>query len=254
MTTIALSGCNGRMGRVITDLCEKRDSIKIIAGFDKFYQKNGEFPVFADPNEFTGHVDAIIDFSNISALDNLLDYALKTKTPLVLCTTGYAEEDILKIEKVSKEIPIFKSGNMSLGINLIMDLLKKSANVLGENYDVEVIEKHHNQKLDAPSGTALMLADSVKENLPYDAHYVYDRSQKMEKRDSREIGISAIRGGTIVGEHSVIFAGHDEVIEIKHSALSREVFANGAIDASVFISTCTKPKIYDMTDVINSKN
>ncbi|MFI3227214.1 MAG: 4-hydroxy-tetrahydrodipicolinate reductase [Clostridia bacterium] len=253
MTRIALSGCNGRMGKAITALCETRETVKIVAGFDKFYQKNGDFPVFSDLNEFTGKCDAIIDFSNVSALDDLLDYSIKTKTPLVLCTTGYTEDDLEKIHNASKIIPVFQSGNMSIGINLMMDLLRKCASILGENYDVEVIEKHHNQKLDAPSGTALMLANSVKDALPQDTHYVYDRSQVRQKRDSKEIGISAIRGGTIVGEHSVIFAGHDEIIEIKHSALSREVFANGAIDAASFLANCTEPKMYDMSDVISSK-
>lgn len=253
MTKIALSGCNGRMGKVITELCEQREFAKIIAGFDKFYQKNGDFPVFADVNEFTGKCDVIIDFSNTSALPSLLDYAIKNKTPIVLCTTGYNDDELALIDDACTKIPLFKSGNMSIGINLLMDLLKKCANVLGENYDVEVIEKHHNQKLDSPSGTALMLADSVKENLPYDAHYVYDRTQQMQKRDSREIGISAIRGGTIVGEHSVIFAGHDEIIEISHSALSREVFANGAIDAACFLANCTESKMYNMSDLIASK-
>lgn len=253
MTKIALSGCNGRMGKVITTLCSDRETAKIVAGFDKFYQKNGDFPVFADVHEFSGKCDVIIDFSNISALSELLEYGIHTKTALVLCTTGYSDDDLKKIDEACKIIPIFKSGNMSIGINLIMDLLKKCANVLGENYDVEVIEKHHNQKLDSPSGTALMLADSVKENLQFDTHYVYDRTQKMQKRDSKEIGISAIRGGTIVGEHSVIFAGHDEIIEVKHSALSREVFANGAIDAAIFLSKCTEPKMYNMSDLIASK-
>ena len=253
MIKIALSGCNGRMGKVITSLCSERNHVKIVAGFDKFYEKNSDFPVYADLNEFTSSCDVIIDFSNVLALDGLLHYAIKTKTPLVLCTTGYSSEDTLKITEASKYIPIFKSGNMSIGINLLMDLLKKCANVLGENYDVEIIEKHHNKKLDSPSGTALMLADAVKENLPYDAEYVYDRSQKMQKRDKKEIGISAIRGGTIVGEHSVIFAGHDEIIEISHSALSREVFANGAIDAGVFLANQTVPQMYSMSDLITSK-
>lgn len=253
MTKVALSGCNGRMGKVITELCSKRDYVKIVAGFDKFYEKNGDFPVYADCSEFSGKCDVIIDFSNVLALDGLLDYALKTKTPLVLCTTGYDDDANSKILEASKSVPIFKSGNMSIGINLMMDLLKKCANILGENYDVEVIEKHHNQKLDAPSGTALMLANSVKENLPYEGEYIYDRSQRMQKRDKKEIGISAIRGGTIVGEHSVIFAGHDEIIELKHSALSREVFANGAIDAACYLATQTDTKMYNMSDLIADK-
>ncbi len=253
MTKIALSGANGRMGKAITELCKNREDAKIVFGIDKFCEKTADFPIYASPFEYNGKCDVIIDFSNTSALDMILEYALKNKTPLVLCTTGFDNEQNEKISEASKEIPIFKSGNMSIGINLIMDMLKKCAHVLGYNYDVEIIEKHHNQKLDSPSGTALMLADSVKDNLPYDAHYVYDRTTKMQKRDSKEIGISAIRGGTIVGEHSVIFAGHDEIIELKHSALSREVFANGAVNAAIFLATQNVPKIYDMTDLISSK-
>lgn len=254
MFKIALSGCNGRMGRVITEIAAKREDMKIVAGFDINAQKKADFPVFSDPFEFTGTCDAIIDFSNASSTEHLLAFCEKHKTPIVICTTGHSAEQLQKIRAASASFPIFRSGNMSLGINLMMDLLRKSAAVLGDGFDVEVIEKHHNQKLDAPSGTALMLADAVRDALPYEAEYVYDRHERREKRPAHEIGISAIRGGTIVGEHSVLFCGRDEIIEIRHTALSREVFAVGAVDAAAFMAGCTQPGLYDMSDVIASKN
>lgn len=252
MLRIALSGCNGRMGRVITDICAHKDNIKIVAGFDITGQKLADFPVYTDPHEFTGACDVIIDFSNVSVTDSLIDYCMRNKTPVVICTTGQNEAQLAKIQDASLKIPVFRSGNMSLGINLMLDLLRKCARVLGDGYDVEIIEKHHNQKLDAPSGTALMLADAVNEALPYDAEYVYDRHERREKRPEHEIGISAVRGGTIVGEHSVLFCGRDEVIEIKHAAQSREVFAVGAVNAAVFLATCKEPGFYNMQHVIAS--
>ncbi|MCQ5128309.1 4-hydroxy-tetrahydrodipicolinate reductase [Butyricicoccus faecihominis] len=253
MLNIALSGCNGRMGHVVTDIVSKRSDMRIAAGFDLNAAKTGDFPVFADPFEYTGVCDVIIDFSNASSTEHLLSYCEKHQVPIVICTTGHSAEQLQNIRAASAKFPVFRSGNMSLGINLMIDLLKKSAGVLGEGFDVEIIEKHHNQKLDAPSGTALMLADAVSEALPYDAAYVYDRHERREKRPAHEIGISAIRGGTIVGEHSVLFCGRDEVIEIRHTALSREVFAVGAVDAAAFMATCTQPGMYDMSDVIASK-
>lgn len=253
MLNIALSGCNGRMGHVVTDIVSKRSDMRIAAGFDLNAAKTGDFPVFADPFEYTGVCDVIIDFSNASSTEHLISYCEKHQVPIVICTTGHSAEQLQNIRAASAKFPVFRSGNMSLGINLMIDLLKKSAGVLGEGFDVEIIEKHHNQKLDAPSGTALMLADAVSEALPYDAAYVYDRHERREKRPAHEIGISAIRGGTIVGEHSVLFCGRDEVIEIRHTALSREVFAVGAVDAAAFMATCTQPGMYDMSDVIASK-
>lgn len=253
MLKIALSGCNGRMGRAITDICSKKKNIKIVAGFDIAPNKLSDFPVYSDPFEFGGACDVIIDFSNISSTEQLLKYCIKTKTPVVICTTGHSDEQLKLIYEASNSVPIFRSGNMSLGINLMMDLLRKCAKVLGNDFDVEIIEKHHNQKLDAPSGTAIMLADAVSESLPYHPDYVYDRHHSLEKRDKKEIGIHTVRGGTIVGEHEVLFAGRDEMIEIRHSALSREVFATGAINAAIFLSSCTKPGLYNMTDVISSK-
>lgn len=253
MLKIALSGCNGKMGRVITDICEKKENIKIVAGFDINAVKLFDYPVYADPMEYTGGADVVIDFSNISCTENLLEYCIKSNTPVVICTTGHSPEQIAQIGNAATKIPIFRSGNMSIGINLLIDLLYKCTNVLGNDYDVEIIEKHHNQKLDSPSGTALMLADAVKKSLPYNAEYIYDRHNIREKRKKNEIGIHSVRGGTIVGEHSVIFAGRDEIIEIKHSALSREVFAVGAVDAAAFLAEQKKAGLYDMSHVIKSK-
>lgn len=252
MLRIALSGCNGRMGRVITDICAHKDNVKIVAGFDITGQKLADFPVYVDPHEFSGVCDVIIDFSNVSSGDSLLDYCLKHNTPIVICTTGQNDAQLAQIEQASHKIPVFRSGNMSLGINLMLELLRKCAKVLSDGFDVEIIEKHHNQKLDAPSGTAIMLADAVNESLPYDADYIYDRHDRREKRSSNEIGISTIRGGTIVGEHSVLFCGRDEIIEIKHSAQSREVFAVGAVNAALYLATCREPGLYNMQNVISS--
>ena len=253
MLKIALSGCNGRMGRVIADICAGKENMKVVAGFDVNTVKLGDFPVYADPFEFSGAADVVIDFSNVSSTTQLLHYCIKTRTPVVICTTGHSPEQLEEIRAASEKIPVFRSGNMSVGINLIMDLLKKCAAVVGDGYDVEITEKHHNQKLDAPSGTALMLADAVSEALPYDADYVYDRHERREKRPAHEIGIHTVRGGTIVGEHTVLFAGRDELIEIKHTALSREVFAAGAVDAAAYLAAQTQPGLYNMGHVIASK-
>ena len=249
MLKIGLCGCNGRMGKVITDIVSKKENMQIVAGFDAYTQKLADYPVYADPHEFTGACDVIIDFSNVSSLDMLLDYCVKTKTPIIFCTTGYDKEQLAKIREASATIPVFRSGNMSIGINLMMDLLRKAATVLCDGYDVEITEKHHNQKLDAPSGTAIALADSMNEAMDEAYHYVYDRSQERKKRDTKEIGISAVRGGTIVGEHEVLFAGTDEVIEFKHTAYSKTIFGKGAVEAAKFLAG--KPAgLYDMSDVI----
>lgn len=253
MLKIALSGSSGRMGRVITDICAKKDNMKIVAGFDVNALKLSDFPVYADPFEFSGACDVVIDFSNVALTEQLLKYCLKTRTPVVICTTGHSPAQLAQIGAAATEIPVFRSGNMSIGINLMIDLLKKCASVLGDGYDVEIIEKHHSQKLDAPSGTAIMLADALAEALPYDADYVYDRHERREKRPPHEIGIHAVRGGTIVGEHTVLFAGRDELIEITHTALSREVFAVGAVDAAAFLAAQTTPGLYDMSQMIAAK-
>ncbi len=253
MLKIIMSGCNGRMGQVITRLTQSMDDVKIVAGFDINQVQLSDYPVFSDAFEFTGEADVVIDFSHTSALTKLLDYCIKRNFPVVLSTTGYSAEQLEEIKVASEKIPVFKSANMSLGINVVADLIKRAASILGDGYDIEIVERHHNQKLDAPSGTALLLADAVSEALTYEPEYVYDRSSVRRKRDKREIGISAIRGGTIVGDHDVIFAGPDEVIEIHHRAQSREVFANGALRAAIYLAGVKEPGMYDMQMLVASK-
>lgn len=233
MIEIILNGCNGKMGLAVTKAVNEREDCNIIAGVD-LYGDNSEYRVYRNFADVDVKGDVIIDFSNPSVLDDMLTYAKNTKTPLIICTTGFSEEQVAKIKEASNEVAVFYSGNMSLGINLIIELSKKAAAVLGGNFDVEIIEKHHNQKIDAPSGTALMIADGISEVLT-DSQYVYDRHSVRKKRDKNEIGIHAIRGGTIVGEHEVIFAGHDEIFSLKHQALSKEVFAVGAVNAAVYL-------------------
>lgn len=250
MTRIIISGCNGRMGQAVSNICAGDDKVEVIAGFDINPVKLGGFPVYADPMEFSGVADVIIDFSNASGLPSLLKYCENRNIPLVLCTTGYSGEDVALIESSSEKIPIFRSANMSLGVNLVADLVRRATLFLGGNFDIEIVERHHNKKLDAPSGTALMLADAANSALPYSADYVYERQSVREERGRHEIGISAVRGGTIVGEHEVIFAGLDEVIEIKHSAYSRNVFASGAVSAAKYIAGVSEPGLYTMDNLI----
>ncbi|PKM73988.1 MAG: 4-hydroxy-tetrahydrodipicolinate reductase [Firmicutes bacterium HGW-Firmicutes-16] len=252
MPKIIISGCNGKMGQNITRLCSGREDITIAAGFDINPVKLSTYPVYADPMEYSGEADVIIDFSNPSTLTSLLDYCTVKKVPCILCTTGYSESQLVQILHTSKSVPVFRSGNMSLGINLLTALIKKAATVLGDNFDVEIVERHHRTKVDAPSGTAIMLADAAASALPHDSEYIYDRQSVRQKRGKNEIGISSVRGGTIVGEHEVIFAGTDEVIEFKHTAYSRDVFANGALSAAVFLSKVKAPGMYDMNDVLSS--
>ena len=252
MLKIIISGCNGYMGRTVAGIVASEDGVEVAAGFDVNTEKTGSFPVYADPMEFGGHADAIIDFSNPVALSNLLNYAQLKKTPLILCTTGHSDEQLAMIDKASKKIPVFKSGNMSIGINLMMDLIRKTCSFLGPGFDVEIVESHHRRKVDAPSGTALMLADAASASLPYDAEYVYERQSVRKPREDNEIGISSVRGGTIVGEHSIIFAGLDEVLEIKHTAYSRDIFAAGAVKAAKFMATVTEPGLYSMQDVLKA--
>lgn len=250
MIKMILSGCNGRMGQAVTRLCKNRTDLSIVAGFDMNAVKLADYPVYADPMEFAGQADVLVDFSNSAALSHLLDYCTDKKLPCVLCTTGYSEDQLVQISHASETIPVFRSGNMSLGINLLIQLVKKASAVLGENFDVEIIEKHHNQKVDAPSGTALMLADAAASALPHESEYVYDRHSVRQKRSREEIGISSIRGGTIVGEHDVLFCGPDEVVELKHTATSRDVFANGALSAALFLAAVKAPGMYSMDDVL----
>ena len=249
MIKVILSGSGGRMGAFVADGIEKENEMQVVAGVDKF--NNGQkFPIFKNFSEITNDADIIIDFSNPALLDSLLDFAISKKIPVVLATTGYSDEEISKIKEASKLIPIFFTFNMSLGVNLICSLAKKAASVLGNSFDVEIIEKHHNQKLDAPSGTAIMLANAVNSVFDNKMNYEYDRHSKRQKRSQNEIGIHSVRGGTIVGEHEVIFAGKDEVVSVSHSAFSREVFAVGAIRAAKFLFG-KENGIYDMNDIMN---
>ena len=251
MTKVIMHGCNGHMGKVISELVAKDDAIEIVAGIDLNTEENFGYPVFANIMDCDVEADAIIDFSVAVAVDALLDFVKEKGIPVVLCTTGLSDEQLAKVEEVSKDVAVLKSANMSLGINTLMKLLKMATEVLADRgYDIEIVEKHHNQKLDAPSGTALALADVINETKDNRYNYVYDRSQKREKRADNEIGISAVRGGTIVGQHDVIYAGTDEVIEIQHTAYSKAVFAKGAIDAAKFLAG-KGPGMYDMSDVID---
>jgi 4-hydroxy-tetrahydrodipicolinate reductase len=241
------------MGQVITGLLSKDEDAQIVAGVDPFDDGHNPYPVFPSIDQCIAKADVIIDFAAAKAVDGLLDYCEKNQVPAVICTTGLSDEQLDRIHETSKKVAILKSANMSLGINTLFKLLKDAARILAPaNFDVEIVEKHHNQKLDAPSGTALALADAVKEALDEDYYYKFDRSQERKKRDSKEIGISAVRGGTIVGEHEVFFCGEDEVIEFKHTAYSKAVFAKGAIEAAKFLSG--KPAgFYDMGDVIDNR-
>lgn len=253
MTGILLSGCNGKMGKAVTRSVAESADCEIVGGVDIFTEALSGYPVFSTPsaitNEITEKADVIIDFSNPAALSGLLEYAVKNSIPAVISTTGLSDSQINLIKDASKKIPVFFSANMSLGVNLVCELAKKAANVLGDAFDIEIIEMHHNQKIDAPSGTALMIADAIKEELTDDIVYEYDRHSKREKRTKKEIGIHAVRGGTITGEHQVIFAGLDEIITISHSARSKELFATGAISAAKFI--CGKPAgLYKMADML----
>ncbi len=250
MTKIIMHGCNGKMGQVITGIVADDPETQIVAGIDITGDKGSSYPVFTDINDCDVEADVIVDFAAAAAVDALLDYSVKKHIPVVLCTTGLSEEQLAKVKESSKKTAILKSANMSLGINTLMKILKDAANVFAPaGYDIEIIEKHHNQKVDAPSGTAIALADSINEARNNEYEYVYDRSQVRKKRDKKELGISAVRGGTIVGEHEVLFAGIDEVIEFKHTAYSKSVFAKGAVEAAKFLAG--KPDgMYDMSDVI----
>lgn len=245
-----MHGCNGRMGRVITDLVNQDEQVNIVAGIDAYTGVANAYPVFANIRDCTVKADCIIDFAVTSAIPDLLDYAVNTQTPVVLCTTGLSADMLNMVNEASKKVAILKSANMSLGINTLMKVLKMTTEILGERgFDIEIVEKHHNQKVDAPSGTALALADCINQVLNNEYDYTYDRSTVREPRTKKEIGLSAVRGGTIVGEHEVIYAGTDEVIEIKHTAYSKAIFAKGAIDAAKFLAG-KAPGMYNMADVI----
>lgn len=252
MTNIILSGCCGKMGRVIAREIEAREDCKVVAGVDLFADNTMSFPVYNDFSKVEEKADAIIDFSNPAVLNGLLAYATENKTPAVICTTGFSTEQVAQIKSASEKTAIFYSGNMSLGINLLIELSKMATKVFGSAFDVEIVEKHHNQKLDAPSGTALMIADGISQVMEQEPQYVYDRHSYRKKREKNEIGIHAVRGGTIVGEHEVIFAGHDEVLTITHQAQSKEVFAIGSINAAVYLKEKTSG-MYDMTDMLQGR-
>lgn len=251
MTRIVMHGCNGKMGQVITKICNDDPDCEIVAGIDvaDFITTNN-YPVFTNIDECNVEADVVIDFSSATALDKLLAFCDKTKLPLVLCSTGLSAEQISKVKEHSEKVAVLRSANMSLGINTLLKVLKDVANVLvPAGFDVEIVEKHHNQKVDAPSGTALALADSINEEFDNGFEYVYDRSGVRQKRSNKEIGISAVRGGSIVGDHEVIFAGTDEVITIQHTAYSKAIFAKGAVEAAKFLAG--KPAgMYDMSQVV----
>jgi len=249
MLKLILVGCNGYMGRVVTNMVANDPTITISAGIDINTKNKDSYPVYATPDDITETADVILDFSIPSALEGILKYAISNKMPAILCATGYSQEQLADIEKASKQIPVFRSGNMSTGINLLADLIKRACTVLGEDFDIEIVERHHRRKVDAPSGTALMLANAASDALPDKPEYVYERESKRKPRGKNEIGISAVRGGTIVGVHDVIFAGQDEVIELRHTAASRDVFASGAIKAAKYMQN-KQPGLYDMKDML----
>lgn len=253
MTKIIMHGCNGKMGQVISNIIRQDDEIEIVAGIDLYDEVKNEYPVYKTIADCPVKADVIIDFSNMKAVDGLLEYCEVTAMPVVLCTTGLSKEQLEKAEQISSKTAVLRSANMSMGVNTLMELLAQAVRVLAPaGYDMEIVEKHHNQKVDAPSGTALALADVMNEAMDHAYEYKYDRSKEQKKREKNEIGISAVRGGTIVGEHEIIFAGTDEVIEFKHTAYSKAIFGKGAVEAAKFLNG--KPAgMYDMKDVIRSK-
>lgn len=253
MVRIIMNGCNGKMGQVISSLVAADKEAEIVAGIDAWDDGHNAYPVFADLAECDIEADCLIDFSTAAAVDHMLDVCVEKKLPCVVCTTGLSEVQLEKIKEAAKSIAVLKSANMSLGINLLLKLLKEAAGILAPaGFDMEIVEKHHSLKLDAPSGTALALADSINEELGNEYEYVYDRSNRRQKRPEKEIGISAVRGGTIVGDHDVIFAGADEVITFSHNAYSKAVFGKGAVQAAKFLAG-KNAGLYDMSHVIDAQ-
>ena len=250
MTNIAICGACGKMGRFIYDVISEREDCKVVGGIDKFGEAYAEFPVVKEVADLPIKPEVIIDFSHPSALDDLINYGQTNGTALVLATTGYSDAEIEKIHKAAAQIPVFFTFNMTLGINLMAELAKKAVKVLGNQYDIEIIEKHHNQKIDAPSGTAIMLANAINEELDEKYTYTYDRHSVRAKRTKTEIGMHAVRGGTIVGEHEILFCGRDEVISLKHEAHSKQVFAVGAVNAAVFLAK-KSAGLYSMSDLLS---
>ncbi|MCB6611358.1 4-hydroxy-tetrahydrodipicolinate reductase [[Clostridium] symbiosum] len=250
MIRAIMHGCNGAMGQVIAGIAQNDEEITIVAGIDIADNKSNPFPVFPSLRECTVDADVVIDFSIAKAADAMLDWCAETGTPVVVCTTGLSDEQIKRVSEVSEKTAVLRSANMSLGVNVLLKLVKEAAQVLAAaDFDMEIVEKHHNQKVDAPSGTAIALADSINEAMDHAYHYKYDRSAERVKRDKKEIGIQAVRGGSIVGEHDVIFAGRDEVVTFSHTAYSKAIFAKGAVQAAKFLAG-KEPGLYTMADVI----
>lgn len=250
MVRMIMHGCNGAMGQVISGIVAAQEDIQIVAGIDVNPVQKNDYPVFAALEDCDVEADVIVDFTAAAAVDHLLDYCAETNMPVVLCSTGLSAAQIQKVNEVAKKTAVLRSANMSLGVNLLLKLVKEAAQVLAAaDFDIEIVEKHHNKKLDAPSGTAIALADSINDAMDGQYHYVFDRSTRHERRDKKEMGISAVRGGSIVGEHDVIFAGQDEVITFNHTAYSKAIFAKGAVSAAKFLAG--KPAgLYTMADVI----
>ena len=251
MIKVILSGCGGRMGKAVA--AAVGNEVRIVAGVDINAASidASDFPIYESITEFSDKADVIVDFSHHSALPSLLDYAKATKTPVVVATTGHTDEELALMREAASEVAIFHSGNFSIGITLIINLAKQAARTLGADFDIEIIEKHHNKKLDAPSGTALMIANAVADERE-ESEYIYDRHSVRKAREPKEIGIHSVRGGSIVGEHEVIFAGANEVVSISHSAASREIFANGALRAAIYLAG-KSAGLYSMTDLIEGK-
>lgn len=250
MVRVIMHGCNGVMGQVITKMAKDMDGLTIVAGIDLKNDKENGYPVYPSLEECKEEADVVVDFASPKAADHLMDFCAEKKLGLVLCTTGLSEAQIKKVKETAEKTAVLRSANMSLGVNLLLKLVQDAAKVLaGAGFDIEIVEKHHNQKKDAPSGTALALADSMNEALGDQYRYVYDRSSVHEKRDPKEIGIASVRGGSIVGDHDVIFAGKDEVITFNHTAYSKAIFAKGALEAAKFLAG-KEPGLYDMSDVV----
>ena len=247
---LILCGCSGRMGKAVAELCSQNTELKIVAGVDAVPLSGASFPVYSSILSCDMEADCVVDFSHPSTLSSLLSFCTAHEIPAVLCTTGYSESQISEIQNASSRIPIFRSANMSLGINVMQALVRQAVRLLGDGYDIEIVERHHNQKLDAPSGTAIMLADTIRDSRNTETELVYERQSVRRKRDSKEVGISSIRGGTIVGVHEVIFAGHDEVLEIEYTAQSRSVFAAGAVRAAQYLPG-KAPGLYSMSNLVN---
>lgn len=251
MTEIILNGCNGKMGMAVSNCVEAREDCKIVAGVDINTSKTRDYPVVSNISDVNGG-DVIIDFSHPSCLTSVLEFAVTKKIPAVIATTGLNEADVENIKAAAKRVPIFFTFNMSLGVNLLVELAKTAQKVLSNGFDIEIVEKHHNQKIDAPSGTAIMLADALNEAADGKYTYEYNRQTKCEKRSTNEIGIHSVRGGNIVGEHDIIFAGTDEIVTLSHSAYSKNVFAVGAVNAAIFIKD-KAPGLYNMSDLVAGK-